>query len=109
MPENFQPTRWSLVLQARSPHGDDSRITALNQLAEAYWKPLYWFARRNGFGQEDAADLIQDFFAKLLERDWLDRADPNRGRLRNFLLTLLKRHLNDHRKHDRAEKRGDWG
>lgn len=103
--DNFQPTRWSRVLQAQSPR-ESSRISALDEIAKAYWKPLYWFARRGGLSPADAEDAIQSFFARLLERDWLDRADPERGRLRNFLLTLLKRHLNDLGKIERAAKRG---
>jgi len=67
---------------------------------------LYEFARRRGYSAADAADVTQGFFTSLLETDFLQRADPKRGRFRSFLLTAFKRFLSGERDHDTALKRG---
>jgi len=59
---------------------------ALEKLCHTYWFPLYAFARRQGNNPEDAQDLTQDFFARLLEKNYLAKADPDRGKFRTFLL-----------------------
>ena len=101
----FEPTRWSLVLRARA--GDDAqRRQALEDLCRAYWYPLYAFLRRTGRGVEDAQDLTQDFFARLLQGNLLASADPGKGKFRTLLLAALK-HLDlDAWKSARTEKRG---
>ena len=71
----------------------------------SYWYPLYAWARRSGWKEEDAQDLIQSFFAQLLEKNYLERADPCKGKLRSFLLTCLKRHAGDIRDKEQAAKR----
>ena len=88
--------------QGDSPHA----AAALEKLCRAYWYPLYAYVRRRGSGPEDAQDGTQSFFARLLERDLLSRASPQRGRFRSFLLTALQNFLAD--EHDRAvaHKRG---
>jgi RNA polymerase sigma factor (sigma-70 family) len=96
----FETTRWSLVLRA----GDGAE--ALETLCRRYWYPLYAFVRRAGHGEHDAQDLTQAFFARLLEKRWLEDADPNRGRFRTFLLTALKRFLANEWDRERALKRG---
>jgi RNA polymerase sigma factor (sigma-70 family) len=96
----FETTRWSLVLRA----GDGAE--ALEALCRRYWYPLYAFVRRAGHGEHDAQDLTQAFFARLLEKRWLEDADPNRGRFRTFLLTALKRFLANEWDRERALKRG---
>jgi RNA polymerase sigma-70 factor (ECF subfamily) len=79
---------------------------ALEKLCRAYWYPLYAYVRRRGYAPEDAQDETQSFFARLLERDLLAHASPQRGRFRSFLLRTLQNFLAD--EHDRAvaHKRG---
>ena len=97
-------TRWSLVLLANEK-GEGSG-EALAALCETYWYPLYAYARRRGFDIEDAQDLTQAFFARLLEGDFLARATPERGHFRGFLLTAFKHFLANAQKHAAASKRG---
>jgi RNA polymerase sigma-70 factor (ECF subfamily) len=102
---SFLTTRWSVVLAAgRAPA--PARRAALEDLAGAYWYPLYAYARRRGHTSDVAADRAQGFFALLLEREDLARADPARGRFRAFLLTAFQHHLADERERERAQKRG---
>lgn len=101
----FVSTRWSVVLSARdpaSPHAD----TALETLCRAYWYPLYTHVRRLGHPPADAQDLTQEFFARLLEKDWLARADRAKGRFRTFVLVALKRFLANEWKRAARQKRG---
>jgi len=101
----FPMTRWSVVLSARD--GDASKVkAALGELCEAYWLPLYTFARRTGKSAEDAEDLTQAFFARLIERDLFAKADAERGKLRSFLLGAFKNFLSDEWDKERALKRG---
>ena len=79
---------------------------ALEKLCRTYWYPLYAYVRRRGYGVEDAQDGTQSFFMRLLERDVLARASPDRGRFRSFLLTALKNFLADERDRAKAQKRG---
>jgi RNA polymerase sigma-70 factor (ECF subfamily) len=101
----FATTHWSVVLAAGNAASPGSR-RALATLCEAYWFPLYAFARRLGRQPDDARDLTQAFFARLLEKDFLRAADPARGRFRSFLLAAFKHFLA--KEHDRAaaQKRG---
>ena len=101
----FATTRWTVVLAA----GGDSSPTgreALNHLCQAYWPPVYAYARRAGHGPEDARDLTQGFFGHLLETGALARADPQRGRFRSFLLGAFKHFLAHERDRARTLKRG---
>lgn len=104
----FATTRWSVVLAAGST--DPAHVArgraALGELAALYWYPLYAFVRRAGHGADDAADLVQAFFALLLEREDLRRADPARGRFRNWLLVALRNFLANERERERALRRG---
>ncbi len=79
---------------------------ALAELCSAYWLPLYSFARRKGYSSDDAADRTQEFFSRLIEKSFLETADPKRGRFRTFLLTLFERFLAKEFEKDRAIKRG---
>ena len=79
---------------------------ALAELCRTYWYPLYAYVRRWGRGAEDAQDLTQEFFARLIEKRWLDRAEESRGKFRSFLLTAFKHFLASEWDHDRALKRG---
>jgi len=86
----------------RSPAADQ----ALTTLCETYWFPLYAFLRRRRHTAEDAQDLTQAFFARLLEKRALQQADPARGRFRSFLLSSLKHFVANERDRDIAKKRG---
>jgi len=104
-PERFITTPWTVVLAAAdraSPECD----RALETLARLYWYPLYAFVRRQGSPPQEAEDLVQGFFARLLEKDYLEGVSPEKGRFRTFLLLCVKRFLAN--EHDRAaaQKRG---
>jgi RNA polymerase sigma factor (sigma-70 family) len=101
----FPTTRWSVVLALKSTDPLQCR-EALSVLCEAYWYPLYVFARRRGHPHEEAADLTQAFFLQLLEKDTLQRADATRGRLRSFLLGSFKNFAANVHDHREAQKRG---
>ena len=101
----FATTRWSMVIAA-GHRSNPAADVALAALCEEYWTPLYAFARRRGYSAADAADVTQGFFTCLLEKDYLECADPERGRFRSFLLTAFKRFLSKERGHDNALKRG---
>jgi len=79
---------------------------ALETLCRTYWYPLYAYARRRGQSVEDAQDLTQAFFARLLERHWVADADQQRGRFRTFLLTAMNRFMAGEWDKMRAQKRG---
>ncbi len=102
---NFTTTHWSAVVAAGG--GDSPQASAaLEGLCRKYWYPLYAYVRRQGHGPQDAQDLVQEFFARFLEKKYLRHADPRRGRFRTFLLTSLKNFLiNDWVKANR-DKRG---
>ena len=86
--EQFETTHWSIVVRA---HGESAAAQrALETLCQTYWFPLYAFARRSGQSQEDAEDLVQSFFAYVVEKRLFERADAERGRLRTFLLTTFQ-------------------
>jgi len=101
----FPTTRWSLVVAAGDPDRKDAR-SALVSLCENYWYPLYAYLRRRGYQADKAHDLTQEFFIRVLEGRYLDRADPEKGRFRSFLLTSLKFFVADEHDRDRALKRG---
>jgi len=101
----FVTTHWSVVLTAG--RSDTTRAhAALEKLCRAYWFPLYAYVRRRGHSVEDAQDLTQEFFARVLERNWLARADQAKGRFRTFLLTAMERFLANEWDKVRALKRG---
>jgi RNA polymerase sigma-70 factor (ECF subfamily) len=106
MPLNASPefpeTRWSLVLAASG----ERAARALDELCAQYWFPLYAFARRCGHTPPAAEDLTQGFFALLLSRELLAKADRTRGRLRSFLLGAFKNFMHNETRRQHAEKRG---
>src|SRR5271163_4710995 len=102
---DFPATRWTLVIAAADPQRKDAR-SALVSLCEGYWYPLYAYVRRRGYPADQAQDLTQEFFIRLLEGRYLDRADPEKGRFRSFLLTSLKFFVADEEDRYRALKRG---
>jgi len=107
-PIGFPSTMWTQVHQAGAPGGDAVlRRGALNGLIERYWKPVYWYLRLSQ-NRDDAAarDLAQAFFLHLLETDVVAKADPDRGRFRNFLKTSLKNYVVDAGRIENALRRG---
>jgi RNA polymerase sigma factor (sigma-70 family) len=101
----FPTTRWTLVVAAGDPERKEAR-SALVSLCENYWYPLYAYLRRRGYPPDEAQDLTQEFFMRVLEGRYLDRADPEKGRFRSFLLTSLKFFVADEEDRQRAHKRG---
>jgi RNA polymerase sigma factor (sigma-70 family) len=103
----FRTTHWSAVV--RAGHGDASEAgPALNELCEVYWYPLYAFARRQGSSPAEAEDLTQGFFARLLERNDVTKAEPEKGRFRTYLLTLFRRFLANEWNRQHRQKRGGF-
>ncbi|MBL9171675.1 MAG: sigma-70 family RNA polymerase sigma factor [Verrucomicrobiales bacterium] len=102
---DFRTTHWSVVIRAREHWSDQSR-EALERLCRTYWYPIYVFVRRRGFGSHEAEDLTQGFFTKLLEKNYLESADRDKGRFRTFLLTAVTRFLANEWDRERALKRG---
>src|SRR5271170_2008544 len=101
----FPTTRWTLVVAAGDPYRKEPQ-QALSSLCENYWYPLYAYLRRRGYPTDQAQDLTQEFFVRVLEGRYLDRADPEKGRFRSFLLTSLKFFVADEEDRYRALKRG---
>jgi len=101
----FETTRWSIVLQAGHQSGPASK-EALARLCEVYWYPVYAFVRRSGFGADEAQDLTQEFFTRVVEKDYLSAVTPSRGRFRSFLLAAVRHFLSNERDRLRAKKRG---
>jgi RNA polymerase sigma-70 factor (ECF subfamily) len=94
-----------MVLSARDQDSPKSS-EALEALCRTYWFPLYAFVRRQGRSAHDAQDLTQEFFARLLEKDYLKSATQEKGRFRTFLLMALKRFLANEWDRQHAQKRG---
>ena len=104
---NFTTTHWSVVLA--SAQGDSPQAaSALEQLCRAYWYPLYAFVRRQGRSPHDAEDLLQAFFARLLEKNFLGNVDRSKGRFRSFLLAALRHFLADEWDKATTDKRGGY-
>ncbi len=101
----FATTHWSVVLSAQGE--STAARNALENLCRTYWRPLYFFLRRQGCGPEEAQDLTQGFFALLLERRDLNNVRKEKGRLRSYLLTSLKHFLTNERQRAMAIKRGE--
>ena len=93
-------------MRAREEESGESARQALAGFCEAYWPPLYSFLRHRGHSSADAQDLVQGFFAHLLEQNTLIRADQQKGRLRTFLLGSLQNFLFNEYDRSRALKRG---
>ncbi len=103
--DRFATTRWSIVLAASCEKTSESD-SALETLCQLYWYPLYAYVRRQGYQAAEAQDAVQEFFTRVLEKEYLAAADQQRGRFRSFLLTVFKRFLANEKKRDGAQKRG---
>ena len=101
----FTTTHWSLVLAAAGS-ADARGREALARLCQVYRYPLYAFVRRQGHGPHDAQDLTQEFFARLLEKDYLGDVDRSKGKFRSFLLAALKHFLSKQWARAKTLKRG---
>jgi DNA-directed RNA polymerase specialized sigma24 family protein len=101
----FATTQWTLVLAAGQDSTTASR-EALATLCARYWYPLYAYVRRRGIGPDEAADLTQGFFAKLLEQGIVRGADRHRGKFRSYLLGAFKHYISHEWVRARAQKRG---
>src|SRR5215831_14035219 len=103
----FASTRWTVVRQAAdSQTASQHALSALSELCQIYWRPVYVFLRRQGIPEHDAQDLTQGFFTELIDSRAYTRADPMKGRFRSFLLGTVKHFVAHIRDHDRAQKRG---
>jgi RNA polymerase sigma-70 factor (ECF subfamily) len=100
----FNTTHWSVVLNVQS--GSAAAGEALERLCRIYWWPLYGFVRRQGYNPEEAQDLTQGFFERLLQRKDLDAVRREKGRLRSYLLTSLRHFIGQAHRREMAQKRG---
>lgn len=101
----FLTTHWSAIVRAGdslSPENDK----AMAELCQTYWYPLYAFVRRKGYSADDASDLTQEFFARLIEKRHLRSVDRNLGKFRTFLLTSLTHFLANEWDKSQAMRRG---
>jgi RNA polymerase sigma-70 factor (ECF subfamily) len=101
----FATTHWSVVLTARNPAAPES-AAALETLCRTYWYPVYAFVRRQGQSPHDAQDLTQEFFTRLLQKDYLRSAAREKGRFRTFLIFAVKRFMANEWDRARTLKRG---
>jgi RNA polymerase sigma-70 factor (ECF subfamily) len=101
----FETTHWSMVVAASGGPTPRSR-EALSRLCEMYWYPLYAYVRRRGYDADAAQDLTQEFFTRVIEKDYLSDATPERGRFRAFLLASLRHFLANEYDRASAQKRG---
>jgi RNA polymerase sigma-70 factor (ECF subfamily) len=106
-PREFTTTHWSLVRAAGSDEASLTRARkALEELCRAYWYPLYAFVRFRGYSPDDAQDLTQSFFTRIIETGGFAAADPGQGRFRSYLLGAMKHFLANEWHRARAQKRG---
>jgi RNA polymerase sigma factor (sigma-70 family) len=101
----FATTHWSVVLAAKQDASSKANA-ALEKLCRTYWPPLYAYIRRDGHDATEAQDLTQEFFARLLAKDYLKQLQHQQGKFRSFLLSYLKNFLSEQRRRAGAQKRG---
>src|SRR5438093_2891048 len=104
-PRTFNTTHWS-VIQTAGQGPSAEADAALERLCRTYWWPLYAFVRRRGHEPHDAQDLTQEFFARLLAKDFLRAVDRSKGKFRSFLLAALEHFLANEWRRANAQKRG---
>ncbi len=100
----FAPTHWTVILTAQGQ--TDQADVALEKLCQTYWPPIYAFVRRQGHNPHDAQDLTQEFFARLIQKNYLGDVDRAKGKFRSFLLASLKHFLANEWNKANAQKRG---
>ena len=106
MQRKFLTTHWSLIQTVGQDEDQDKDHALIDLLIRRYWKPVYCYLRRQGYGNEQAKDLTQGFFYDVvLGRQLIQKADPIKGRFRSFLLMALKRYLLTVRHKEAAQKR----
>jgi len=106
-PREFATTHWSLVAAARLDGAGETRARkALEDLCQAYWYPLYAFVRFRGYSPDDAEDLTQAFFVRIIETGGFASADPERGRFRSYLLGAMKHFLANEWHRAQTQRRG---
>ncbi len=105
-PKVFPSTRWTLVIAAGGDYSSADRAAALESLCAGYCSPVYAFIRRRGYSCEQAQDLTQDFFLRILDGAFFERANPGKGRFRSFLLKSVQNFLSDASDRQRSQKRG---
>jgi RNA polymerase sigma-70 factor (ECF subfamily) len=106
-PREFATTHWSLVVAAKPGEASQTRARrALEELCRVYWYPLYAFVRYRGYSPDDAQDLTQSFFARIIETGGFASADPERGRFRSYLLGAMKHFLANEWHRGQTQKRG---
>ena len=101
----FPTTRWTLIRRVQKG-GEAEAATAMNEICRQYWYPIYAFARRRGFSATDAEDITQIFFQRLIASETIQAARQEKGLMRSFMLSLLKRVISNHVRDATAEKRG---
>lgn len=101
----FATTRWTNILKAGANESRESD-SALEELCDAYWRPVYAFARKSGNPHQEAEDVTQAFFLRLIEKKFHLSARPERGRFRTFLLASFKNFLTNRRRDAARQKRG---
>jgi DNA-directed RNA polymerase specialized sigma24 family protein len=104
-PQYFCTTQWTMVFSARDP-ANSGNSAALENLCRVYWPPLYTFARRKGCSPDDSQDMVQGFFARILEKDYLQAVDRSKGKFRTFLLCAFSNFLHDEWDKENRKKRG---
>src|SRR5499427_9519946 len=104
----FATTRWTVVLAAGSRSAPQAEV-ALEELCRTYWFPLYVYVRRQTETHEDAEDLTQAFFARFLEKNYLEKLSSDKGKFRAFLLASLKHFLANEWDRAHRQKRGGGG
>ena len=105
MRKDFATTRWSLILRAKEEDPSQS-VDALESLCTSYWTPLYNYVRREGYGLQEAEDIVQSYFESLIRRRSWKTADASRGRFRSFLLGGLRKHLAEVYRKQTRQRRG---
>jgi RNA polymerase sigma-70 factor (ECF subfamily) len=101
----FATTHWSVVVRAGDSQSPEA-ASAMERLCQTYWYPLYVFVRRKGYSHEDACDLTQEFFARVLEKHYLRSVDAKLGKFRAFLLSAMTHFLANEWDKTQAQRRG---
>lgn len=103
--QKFTTTHWSVVLAGGAQESPEA-TAALENLCCTYWYPLYAYVRSRGHPADEAQDLTQEFFSRLIEKQWLANADQNKGRFRSFLVKSMNHFLANEWRRSHAAKRG---